>query len=88
MRFPKFVLKLPIFSSKKNKKKKPIYSGEDFKFVSEMQSIIGYEIKNIRLFHEAFSLKSTYKRNYQKTYERLEILGDSVLSTIISSYLF
>ena len=40
MRFPKFVLKLPIFSSKKNKKKKPIYSGEDFKFVSEMQSII------------------------------------------------
>ena len=88
MIFPKFVLKLPIFSSKKNKKKKPIYSGEDFKFVSEMQSIIGYEIKNIHLFHEAFSLKSTYKRNYQKTYERLEFLGDSVLSTIISSYLF
>ncbi len=62
-------------------------SEQDYVFCSELSKIIGYEIQNITPYREAFSLKSSEKK-HQKNYERLEFLGDSVLGSIISCYLF
>ena len=56
----------------------------------EFEEIIGYSFKNTELLHEALS-HSSYanegKKN-RKSNERLEFLGDSVLSIIVSTYLF
>lgn len=62
-------------------------SEQDYRFCSELSKITGYEIQNITIYQEAFSLKTPEKRK-QKNYERLEFLGDSVLGSIIASYLF
>lgn len=69
----------------KNRKKK--LTEKDIILASEISKIIGTEIRNINLYHEAFSIKSGSKKQ-EKNYERLEFLGDSVLGTIISCYLF
>ena len=74
MRFPKFCSEIADFFIKKNKKKKPIYSGEDFKFVSEMQSIIGYEIKNIRCFMRLFS-EIYLQKKLPKNLREIRIFG-------------
>lgn len=73
------------FSKFLNKRKK--LSEQDSMFCSEIAKITGYEIQNIALYKEAFSLKNSEKKK-QKNYERLEFLGDSVLGTIISCHLF
>lgn len=59
----------------------------DILFEKEISNIIGRKIKDIAIYREAFSLKISGS-NSKKNYERLEFLGDSVLGTIISSYLF
>lgn len=80
MRLQKYISKF-LF-----KEKTPPLSNEDFNFKEKIKAIVGYEIRNIDLYKEAFSLKLS-KNNY-KNYERLEFLGDAVLGSIISSYLF
>ncbi|MDP4132644.1 MAG: ribonuclease III [Bacillota bacterium] len=49
---------------------------------------IGYVFKNEKLAKEALTHSSYANEQVVKSYERLEFLGDSVLSTVISEYLF
>ena len=51
----------------------------------------GLKPKNLNLYAQAFSHKSVAKKNatgLKLSNERLEFLGDSVISTIVSEYLF
>ena len=63
-------------------------SEKDLLFRKNISHIVRYNIHNLEIFKEAFSLKSSTKSTNKKNYERLEFLGDSVLGTIISCHLF
>ena len=56
----------------------------------EFQRIIGYNFKNDKLLYEALSHSSFANENKKsrKSNERLEFLGDSVLSIVVSDFLF
>jgi len=54
---------------------------------ARVSKIIGQRINNIEFYQEAFSLKLPNKTS-NKNYERLEFLGDAVLGSIISCYLY
>jgi ribonuclease-3 len=64
-----------IFSSKK---------------LSELEKVIGYPIKNKSYFIQALTHRSFLEQNnnYDVSNERLEFLGDSVLSLSVAEYLF
>lgn len=49
---------------------------------------LGYEFKNKKLLHIALTHSSYANENHCQCNERLEFLGDSVLSIIVSDYLF
>lgn len=68
-------------------KKASLLSKEDIKFSQKLSKVVGYSIRNLHLYKEAFSLKYPNNKT-SKTYERLEFLGDAVLGSIMSSYLF
>ena len=56
--------------------------------MKELENIIGYKFKNSNLLKTALT-HSSYANEYKcESYERLEFLGDSILSIIISGYLF
>lgn len=76
-----------FLTRKKNSKKQ--LSDKDSKFAIEISKLVGYNIQNIELYREAFSVKNANKKTpYRRNYERLEFLGDAVLGSIISYYLF
>ena len=50
--------------------------------------MIGYSFKNKELLTTALTHSSYGNENHCKHNERLEFLGDSVLSVIVSDYLF
>ncbi|MGN0504330.1 MAG: ribonuclease III [Ruminococcus sp.] len=58
--------------------------------MTEFQAKIGYEFKNISLLSEALthSSFSNENKNKIKCNERLEFLGDSVLSLVVTNYIF
>lgn len=59
--------------------------------MTEFESLIGYKFKNINLLEEALTHSSfaNERKGYgQKCNERLEFLGDSVLSIVVSDYIF
>ena len=71
-----------LFKSNKN---------PDEQFVYNLRALLGFKIKNILLYKKAFTHRSTNlkdKEGFFFNYERLEFLGDSVLGTIISNYLY
>jgi ribonuclease-3 len=60
-------------------------------FAQQLERITGFYPKNIALYNQAFLHKSVIKENELKPFEsneRLEFLGDAVLDSIISHYLF
>jgi len=60
-----------------------------FKKLDLLQKKIGYQFKDISLLEEALTHRSTLNLpNVEKSYERLEYLGDAILESLISSYLF
>jgi ribonuclease-3 len=66
-------------------------SEKDGFFLSEIQKIIGFKPKNLSVYKRAFthrSLNFKDKLGNDINYERLEFLGDSLLDSIISTYLF
>ncbi len=64
---------------------------EDGDFFYAIKKIILYRPKNIQLFEEAFTHRSKnekYKDGTQKNYERMEFLGDAIISSIIAAHLY
>ena len=61
------------------------------KFNSEIEEILDYKFKDVRLLDEALTHSSIKKSKKQKkifNYERLEFLGDRILGFIISDLIF
>lgn len=56
--------------------------------MKNVQDKIGYTFKNIRLLETALTHSSYANEAKKESNERLEFLGDSVLSIIISDYIF
>ncbi len=56
--------------------------------MKELQEKIGYTFKNEKLLEEALTHSSFTNGKHLKSNERLEFLGDSVLSIVVSKYLF
>lgn len=59
--------------------------------LNEFEEVIGYKFKNQRLLYEALSHSSyanELKKGHHRSNERLEFLGDSVLSIVVSDYLY
>jgi ribonuclease-3 len=66
-------------------------SPEDGIFFDSIQTILGFSPKNLDHFKKAFRHRSTKKLNaegYPINYERLEFLGDAMLSSVIAAHLF
>ncbi|MCZ2082756.1 MAG: ribonuclease III [Flavobacteriales bacterium] len=81
-------MELKKYISKFLARRKKNLSEKDYFLSSEMTKITGCPVRDINLYREAFSLKTSSKTKQTKNYERLEFLGDSVLGTIISCHLF
>ena len=58
--------------------------------MKDLQRLIGYKFKNENLLYEALSHSSFANENKKtrRSNERLEFLGDSVLSIAVSDYIF
>lgn len=61
---------------------------KDKYFIRNIREQLGFVPKNLFLFKQAFIHKSNQDPSYQISNERLEFLGDAILSTIIAEYLF
>lgn len=60
-------------------------------FFYSIKRILGFKPRDITLYEEAFTHRSTNEKNsegHSQNYERLEFLGDAMLSAIIASHLF
>ncbi|WP_417362408.1 ribonuclease III [Galbibacter sp.] len=66
-------------------------SKEDGDFFLEIWQILGFKPKNLELYRKAFTHRSVNLKDPKGlplNYERLEFLGDTVLGSIISHYLY
>ena len=66
-------------------------SHEDGIFFSEMEQILGFRPITIGFYEKAFTHRSSNKTDDHGNpinYERLEFLGDAMLSSVIAAYLF
>lgn len=79
------LFKLPVKALIHNTK---IYFSDDKKLYASLKNVIGFVPGNITLYKQAFRHRSACKDKNQISNERLEFLGDAVLSGIIADYLF
>jgi ribonuclease-3 len=66
-------------------------SSEDGIFFNEIEKILGFKPRNISLYQKAFTHRSANKLDdvgNAISYERLEFLGDAMLSSVIAAHLF
>ncbi len=66
-------------------------SSEDGIFFTAIQSIIGFKPQSIYYYQKAFTHRSTNKMDVKgnpMNYERLEFLGDAMLSAVIAAHLY
>lgn len=66
-------------------------SNEDGNFFVKVSQVIGFKPSNISHFEKAFTHRSSNKKDEKGniiSYERLEFLGDAMLSSVIAEYLF
>lgn len=64
---------------------------DDGNFFLELESILGFKIKNQSLYIKAFTHRSMNIKDTQGNpinYERLEFVGDAMLSAVIAAYLY
>ncbi|WP_298478624.1 ribonuclease III [uncultured Maribacter sp.] len=67
------------------------HSKEDGNFFLGIKAILGFKPKNLGIYKKAFLHRSANVKDSDgipMNYERLEFLGDSMLGTIISKYLY
>jgi len=72
------------------KKLNPV-SDKDVRFKIGLAKILGFNPKDLSIYYKAFTHSSVKKKNSQGVpinYERLEFLGDAIISTVIADYLF
>ncbi len=62
----------------------------DKAFAHRLKNVLGFYPSNLDLYHQAFRHKSNQLKDGRSRYnnERLEFLGDSILSTVVADYLF
>lgn len=66
-------------------------SDEDGDFFVELEDILGFKTKRKKIYKKAFTHRSMNQKDSKGNsvnYERLEFLGDAMLSSVISAYLF
>ncbi|HET6991407.1 MAG TPA: ribonuclease III [Bacteroidia bacterium] len=68
-------------------------SGPDKAFRKTLRALLGFWPENISLYRKAFTHSSAANQSRdtdtpKESYERLEFLGDAVLSSVIADYLF
>lgn len=66
-------------------------SGQEGDFFDDIHQLIGFRPKELLHYQTAFTHRSLHKKDEQGNevnYERLEFLGDSMLDSIISAYLY
>ncbi len=66
-------------------------SDKDGNFFLLLNAILGYKVKNEALYFKAFTHRSMNirdKKGNPVNYERLEFVGDAMLSAVIAAYLF
>lgn len=66
-------------------------SQEDGIFFTDIQKILGFKPLNLECYRRAFTHRSSNKLDSNGNavnYERLEFLGDAMLSSVIAAYLF
>ncbi|MFD0863259.1 ribonuclease III [Sungkyunkwania multivorans] len=66
-------------------------SKKDGDFYMRLEKVLGFKPKHRKYYKKAFTHRSVNKRDSQGNainYERLEFLGDAMLSAVISSHLF
>ena len=61
------------------------YTGSSFK--KELKNILGFKPGNISLYQTALTHRSI-RENADENNERLEYLGDAILSALVADYLF
>jgi ribonuclease-3 len=67
------------------------HSKQDGDFFLGITNILGFKPKNLKIFKKAFLHRSANKKDKKgnpMNYERLEFLGDAMVGTIISRYLY
>lgn len=70
---------------------KPSRSNEDGIFFDAIEKILGFKPLNIEFYKKAFTHRSSNKLDVKGNpinYERLEFLGDAMLSSVIAAHLF
>lgn len=66
-------------------------SEEDGNFFLKLNQILGYKVKDKKLYLKAFTHRSMNKKDKNGNainYERLEFVGDAMLGAVIASFLF
>ena len=66
-------------------------SPEDGIFFTDIQKILGFKPLNLECYRRAFTHRASNKldsNGHAVNYERLEFLGDAMLSSVIAAYLF
>lgn len=64
---------------------------KDGDFFYTIKKILGFNPKDISIYEEAFTHRSTNERNQEgqpQNYERMEFLGDAMLSSVIAAHLY
>ena len=64
---------------------------DDGNFFVQLKKILGFKPKKIKFYQKAFTHRSMNKRDKEGTpinYERLEFVGDAMVSSIIATHLF
>lgn len=73
------------------RKKLKLNGDDDIRFNNDLAKILGFKPKTLAVYKKAFTHSSTKQIDLEGkpiNYERLEFLGDAIISAVIAAYLF